>query len=166
MARPTKLSPEVQERIVMAVRAGATREVAAALVPVNVRTLYRWLSNGHKHENGLQSQLSQAIEKAEAEFEAEAILRVRQSSIGGEIIARKTTTRKDGAIVVEETYTRPEWTAAAWLLERKYPDRWGRRERIDLRVLREEAKRMAEELGLDEKAIVEAAEAIVKGREH
>jgi hypothetical protein len=28
----------------------------------------------------------------------------------------------------------PQWTAAAWWLERKFPDDWGRRERIDHRT--------------------------------
>ena len=33
-------------------------------------------------------------------------------------------------VIREASHDSKQWTAAAWLLERKYPDRWGKRDRI------------------------------------
>lgn len=59
------------------------------------------------------------------------------------------------------------WQAAAWMLERKYPERWGVKARIEVEsLLRAEARSLAAELGveLDEESIVAEASAILARR--
>jgi hypothetical protein len=53
--------------------------------------------------------------------------------------------------------------AAAWLLERRHPGEWGRRDRVDF-TIRKEAQRLAGELRLDAQQLVREAERIVAGR--
>jgi transposase len=55
------------------------------------------------------------------------------------------------------------WQAAAWKLERRYPERWAKRERIDLNI-RKQAEQLAKEHGLDAAELVAVAEQIVNGR--
>ena len=56
------------------------------------------------------------------------------------------------------------WQAAAWRLERRYPERWGRRDRVDVAMtVRREAERLAAQLGLDAAELIAEAERIVAG---
>ena len=59
------------------------------------------------------------------------------------------------SLVVKAAYE-GTWTAAAWWLERRRPDQYGRRMAIDVSV-KDEAMRLADELGVDaDEAIAEA----------
>jgi transposase len=95
--RPTKLTPEVQERIVTALRAGNYRETASRHAGISYMTFRRWEMKG------------EAIKKAEADAEVRDL----------ELISK----------AAEE-----QWQAAAWKLERKYPQRWGRRDATKLEL--------------------------------
>jgi len=54
------------------------------------------------------------------------------------------------------------WTAAAWWLERRRHESYGRRDSIEMVVdVKGEAKRLAAELGLDEASVLAEAEAII-----
>lgn len=103
MGRPTKLSPEVTERILEGLRAGAYAETAAAAAGIGRSTLYRWLQLGEDPDAPAEfREFRDAIKRAEAEAEAEAL----------EVILAAS---------------RKSWQAAAWYLERRHPDRWRNR---------------------------------------
>ena len=104
--RPTKLTREVIEKIAELVRAGNYMVTAAAYVGVNRDTLYAWLRRGAAARSGLYREFSDSIGVALA---------------GAEIDPLKLITEAG----------QKEWRALAWRLERRYPDRWGRLERIE-----------------------------------
>jgi len=106
MARPTKLTPELQEKILQAVRAGNYIETAAVYAGINKTTLYDWLKRGARAKSGKFREFSNALEKALAEAEV-----------------------RDVAIIAKAA--QEQWQAAAWRLERKYPCRWGRRDKLE-----------------------------------
>jgi transposase len=55
------------------------------------------------------------------------------------------------------------WQAAMTFLERRDPEHWGRKDRVSLSVdLNREARRLAQETGLDEAAILAEAEALLR----
>lgn len=136
MARPDKLTPERQDRIVTAIRAGNTREAAAAHAGITDRTLYHWLAKGRKARSDCKCrQLFQAVKKAENECELMSVAIIRQAASR-------------------------HWTAAAWWLERRRPDQWGRKESLDI-TIRREAEKIAKETGLDVEAVIAEAERIV-----
>lgn len=103
MARPTKLNAEVLEKIVTAIKAGSYVETAAAFAGVGKSTLYDWLRKGAAQKNGIYREFSIAIEQALAHADVRDITIIAQAAQKG------------------------VWQAAAWRLERKYPDRWGKR---------------------------------------
>lgn len=107
MARPTKLTPELTERIVLAIRAGNYSKVAAEMSGIGETTFYRWLEEGAK-ENARKEfrEFRESIKRAEAEAEVRSVALIRQAADGG------------------------TWQAAAWYLERKHGDRWGRNDKI------------------------------------
>ena len=107
MGRPTKLTPEVQEKIVSLVRAGNYPEVAAQAAGIDPRTYYRWMEKG---EDGPApyGQFRHAVKEAQAAAESHAVTIIRKAAIDG------------------------SWQAAAWFLERSHPRKWGRHDRHEV----------------------------------
>lgn len=111
--RQPKLTAELAAFVAGLVRAGNMPEVACDIAGVGPRQRANWMKQGRADRtNGRESLAADfvaAIERAEAECEAEDIRRLREHG--------KTT-----------------WTALAWRLERQYPDRYAQRKRIDGKV--------------------------------
>ena len=133
--RPTKLTPEVQKKIVDMISAGNYVETAASYAGVSKVSLYDWMKRGNKASKGIYREFLNVIEKALAESEIRDVL-----TIG--------------------TAAKMNWQAAAWRLERKSPAKWGRKTNFELnpmdehRIKIEEAKLeiMKEELELRKQA--------------
>jgi transposase len=106
--RPTKLTPEVQERIAVLIRAGNTVEVAAGATGIGRGTFYEWMARGEKDgaANRPHRNFRAAIEQARNESEAAMVARIAKAASNG------------------------SWQAAGWLLERRYPERWTKREQM------------------------------------
>jgi hypothetical protein len=99
--RPTKLTPEAQEQITSLVRAGASSEVAAQAAGIGRRTFTRWMQLGESARTGSALRgFYDAVERARAEAESVLVTRIAQAA------------------------SRGSWPAAAWLLERRFPERW------------------------------------------
>ena len=112
MARRTKLTERTKDDIVKALRAGNSRRDSALYAGVSETTFYSWMARGREGEP-LFAEFLEAVEKAEA-----------QSVVRNVAIIQRAA---------EET-----WQAAAWWLERKRPDDWGRRQRMDIGADKEE----------------------------
>lgn len=116
--RPTKLTKELIDEIATYLRAGNYIETTAHLVGINRDTIYEWLKRGNaeitrisktnrarvRKKEELFVEFTDTVKKAQAQSEAMLVAQIGKAS-------------------------EKNWTAAAWRLERKYPDRWGRTER-------------------------------------
>jgi len=107
MARPSKLTNEVVDKMCEAIRAGSFPESAAAFAGISVRTFWRWYERGKKVRCGVYKRFVAAIDKAERDGEVALAAMVRKGA------------PKD-------------WRAAAFLLERRYHERWARREELSV----------------------------------
>lgn len=105
--RPTKITEELVKTITEYIKAGNYPEVAASLAGVSRATFYNWLKKGHEHKTGIHHDFLDSIKEAEDYAEAAAVERIRRSG-------------KDN------------WTALAWWLERKHPQKWGRQQTIEI----------------------------------
>jgi len=113
----SKLTPEIAMKIFECVREGNYIETAAAYVGVAPSTLRLWLQRGRRagemdpsvrnEEDEMYLRFTQGVENAQAQAEVDDIKFIRGS---------------------------PEWTARAWRLERRFPEKYGRRERVDMNV--------------------------------
>ncbi len=101
------LNNELIERLVNTIRGGAYVETAAAFCGISKDTFYRWLRLAESDEaSELLLKLSDAVKKAMAEAELRDLNVIDKAAQGG------------------------VWQAAAWRLERKYHDRWGRQAKV------------------------------------
>lgn len=104
MGRPTKCTPENTEAIARLIRAGNYLETASHATGVSAIVARQWLKKGHgDREKGLKTReaaFHQAIEAAHGTAE------------GGLVVAIRAQAQKD-------------WRAAAFILGRKFPKRWG-----------------------------------------
>lgn len=107
MGRKLKLTPEVQQKIVSAIRAGNYAFVAAEMAGIGRSTYWRWLEMGEKPDaQPVYREFRDAVKEAEAAAEVASVALIRQAAQNG------------------------TWQAAAWYLERKHGDRWGRNDKV------------------------------------
>jgi hypothetical protein len=109
MARPSKLTDKVCDDIVTHIKAGNYPATAAGMAGIGESTFYQWKKWGRERKSGKFVEFLEKIKKAENFGEA---LRVK--------------------IILESAIDKGNWQAAAWYLERRYPDRWGRRNRVEM----------------------------------
>lgn len=128
IGRPPVLDSDVTRRVVEVVRAGNYAEVAAASVGISGSTFRAWLREGARIRRVLepldeeaydaavddltehqlqQAEFSAAVEKAMADSEVIDVLNVRKAAAD-------------------------HWQAAMTRLERRHPQRWGRREAVEV----------------------------------
>jgi hypothetical protein len=171
MPRPSKLTPALQAAIVQAVSQGVPFTQAAWVAGIADATALEWLQRGEgshptRPSTARFAAFAEAMKKAEAQDEARRVERINQAAQGGTITHEKTITKANGDVIREVSRAMPQWQADAWHLERKYPERWGRKDHLDLTVnIQALAKKVAEELGVTaEELLAEAAQLLKEGR--
>ena len=105
MARPSKLTAEITEKLRRAIQLGATYEHACNYAGVSYRAFRYWMEKGEGANRGKFFQFFQDIKGSEG-----------KATIGW--LAKIEMAANDGT-----------WQAAAWKLERRYPDEYGRQVR-------------------------------------
>ena len=152
-----KYTPERVDRLLTAIRAGNTRRAASAYAGIDQDTLLNWI---HRH-----SEFSEQMQKAEADAEIMMAGVIRKAAVGGEVVKETvvTTRSADGTTTTEtkREVARPEWTAAAWFLERRNPNEWGRKDRVDMVLdIRAQVLELSAQLGIDPADILREAKVI------
>jgi transposase len=102
MARPSKLTPEIEKKICDFIKAGNTPETAALISGISRATFFNWMKKGReaKRKNQFLDFLD-SIKKAEKYSEAWHVQNIRNAS-------------------------EDKWQASAWFLERRYPGTWAK----------------------------------------
>lgn len=98
--RPSKIDAEVTQTIANLLRCGAMVDAACAAAGIDRATFYRWMKaaeDGNVAYSGFRDQIKRALADCE------------NSLVAGIRLAGKTN-----------------WTALAWLLERRFPSRWAK----------------------------------------
>ncbi len=120
LGRPTKFTPETRKKILWALRLGNFRKTAAEYAGISERTLCDWIYKGAEAGSGEYAEFCNDVIEAEQAAEVRALGVIQQAA-------------------------NRDWKAAAWFLERKFPQRYCTRAAVFL------AKRLdiEDELDLD-----------------
>jgi hypothetical protein len=131
--RPLELTPELIQQLATSIRATSSKEAAVSLAGIDLKTLRNWMRRGRKERDGLYRNLFLAIRKALAEFEsfhAANIASVARGKPGRNVKTERVLPDGTKETVIEKEPTQfPQWTASAWLLERRNP-RWQRKDTV------------------------------------
>ncbi len=103
VGRP-KLTREMVDEAIRLKGDGLSNGDIVCALGIHESTFYRWIGDP---KNKLQRELSEGLKKEESEFKHTLLTTIR------------------AAALARNQY----WTAAAWLLERKYPDEYGKADR-------------------------------------
>jgi transposase len=99
--RPTLLTPERADDLVLLLSAGASVPRAARAIGVGERSVRRWLGERGLHEKVIEARAA-TPETTDALQEARLVVLVARAA-------------------------EHDWRAAAWFLSRRYPERWSER---------------------------------------
>jgi hypothetical protein len=114
IGRPPRLTPALQEKVVAAVRAVGWINPAARQCGIPEPVVREWIARGRGHHarpwTPEYAAFAAAIDAAQADWEASKL-----------------------ALIDNAARAKPEhWNAAAWQLERHAPERYGRRDQVDV----------------------------------
>ena len=133
MARPSKLTSEVQESIVESVEQGLTFKQAAQLAGIDETTLHRWKRKGEKAISGKFYQFCLAIKRANLKARLILLERIEKAGEGGQVSETVTEIHDANGKLIRRITVRkelpPVWQASAWILERRFPSEFGRNAR-------------------------------------
>jgi len=101
--RPSKLTPACTNAIVTAIKVGTPFVHAAHAAGISYDTFRKWIVRGMDEESGPFKKFFNDVKKAEGEFVLNNLAIIQKAAM-------------DGA-----------WQAAAWKLERRYPQDFGRK---------------------------------------
>jgi hypothetical protein len=123
MARPTKLTPEVEERLVHAISEGATYKDACACAGISFQTFLNWKKRAQRAVEQVGERDGEPEETADQFVEFfDHVKRAKGEAAVGWLAMIGKAARRD-------------WKAAAWMLERRYPESYDRNrlrpERLD-----------------------------------
>lgn len=129
MGRRTILDKETIETVERLIDSGLTINAICGAIGIHISTFYDWLNKGEaENATGLYLEFSEAVKRGRAGLQARWLSRIEDAAADP-----KT------------------WTAAAWLLERSFPQDFGRRTQVDVSVNEgtiAEIERLAIELGV------------------
>lgn len=110
IGRPTKLTPELISEVAARIATGAHFEAVAVASGIGRATLYRWLEKG----------------EADEEHDVDSLERVFRDAV-----SRATAEAEEVLAGMIRRHALDDWRAAAFLLERRNPAVWGKRDRVE-----------------------------------
>lgn len=118
--RPSKLTPEIHNRIVAAIQRGSYVETAAQMAGIQKFTYYEWLKRG----KAVQAMLDEAHEDEQPDITAHDANCVNFSNA---VFRAMAEAEVRDLTAIDNAAQQGTWQAAAWKLERKHHARWGRK---------------------------------------
>lgn len=145
MARPSKLTDTVTERVASLIMGGSYANRAAEAAGIGERTFYRWMKEGEAIADKVEAfedkvdawndlsyaERRDARERKPLDSEVPSEAEVAKWQFWQTIKKAEAEAEARNTALIQ-TQASKSWQAAAWWLERKFPDRWGRKDKVQL----------------------------------
>lgn len=130
-----KFNKENTDKIIEAIRTGVPKRYAAARAGITEETFYNWqrpfLPDGETPNPVYSAEFAEAVKRAEADCVAANMAVIQRAGRGRK--GKRTKRLEDGTEVIEEfDLEKPQWTAAAWYLERRHRDDFALKREIEI----------------------------------
>ena len=128
--RKRKFTKRNRRLIYEALLTGLPIGKAIELAGLDRSTYYRWMQKGKDKRYPVHVRFRNHVNRIHARLELEKIDTIRKVARGGyELTQTSIRFYKSGRITVQKTVktTGPCWQAAAWFLERRFPENYGRK---------------------------------------
>lgn len=109
MARPTKLTDELTDVLCENIELGMPYKLACQAAGINYDTFNEWMKKGAEGSNKKFIEFSDQVRASEAECAKRNLDNLRKAADNGSV------------------------ASSMWLLERRYPDEFGKRDKIDMK---------------------------------
>jgi hypothetical protein len=106
----SKLTPEIKDKIGTNITLGMPLKFAAQAAGITEATFYNWMEKGETEKSGKHVEFFEYIKECQS----------KAVQLHLKLI---TKAAKEGS-----------WQASAWILERRHPEEFGRRDRVDLKA--------------------------------
>jgi transposase len=116
MGRRSSLTPAMQARIVDALNAGSYLDTAATYAGISKAQMYRWLARGRAEQERLDLEPDVPTDDKEKPY-VEFVEAVESA---------RATSEVRSLALIQSSAQNGTWQAAAWFLERSYPQKYGR----------------------------------------
>lgn len=140
MGRKTKLNDTRVKKVVDGISAGLPYDTACALAGISYQTFLNWMRKGEQEQTGNFFEFFEEVKKAESIAEAVHIKNIKKAGNGG------------------------IWQADAWMLERRHPEKWGRREQIKQEITGKDGGPIEHVIGLTDDELEHRAKQILSRR--
>lgn len=139
MPRPPKLNDVIDpdtgqtraDRVIFLLRQGAYLRTAAEAAGIGEATLHRWLAN----DTPRYREFRESVARARADAQVNLLLTIQMHARGGQTRPKQVVVPKpkgEHEVVTIQEVVDGDWRAAAWILERSWPQEYGRREAIEV----------------------------------
>lgn len=126
--RKSKLTPETREKMLSLIRTGGYFEDACKVAGIDSSTFRRWMQKGAAQTRGKYRTFRTEVKKAEAEAKTRFIANIDKAAGAG------------------------TWQASAWMLERRWPEQFARRDGLAIDAKVEHSGEVKHELDVAIKA--------------
>jgi len=125
--RPSKFTPERRQKIIEAMKTGASYKAVARYARISYDCLRDWIIEGSQatDESDEYFQFFHDVNEALGSLEVRSLASIQKAGLGGAVLSEKVVTRKDGTEEVTKTYAQPQWLALAWIMQHRFANEWG-----------------------------------------
>lgn len=106
----SKLTPELQKKIGENITLGMPLKFAAEAAGISESTFYEWMNKGEHEKKGQFSEFSEYIKRCQSQA---VQLHLK---------------------LITKAATEGSWQASAWILERRHPEEFGRKDKLDMKA--------------------------------
>jgi hypothetical protein len=130
---------DTKDTLLRAISSGLTYKDACAFAGISEGTFYNWKAKAEEAKSGKFFEFLKDIKKANLKAKASHLNNIKSAAFGGEdVVEERIEVDAKGDTVSKTTTTKKtarQWVASAWILERRFPEEFGRNRETNEEVL-------------------------------